>query len=115
VIGAAIEVHRHLGPGLMESIYEGALYSELQLRDLNPERQVFVPINYKGLPIRPAIRLDLLVSRSLIVEVKAVESLAPIHKAQLLTYLKLTHLKLGLLINFNVEMLISGVRRVING
>jgi GxxExxY protein len=115
VIGAAIEVHRHLGPGLLESIYEATLCHELSLRGVAFERQVIVPIEYKGLKIRPSLRVDLLVARRLVVEVKAIEHLAEIHRAQLLTYLRLSGLRLGLLINFNVEVLITGVRRIING
>jgi GxxExxY protein len=115
VIGAAIEVHRHLGPGLLESVYEATLCHELSLRGVAFERQVVVPIEYKGLKIKPSLRVDLLVARRLVVEVKAAEHLAEVHRAQLLTYLRLTGLRLGLLVNFNVEVLITGVRRVING
>jgi len=115
VIGAAIEVHRHLGPGLLESVYEETLCHELSLRGVAFERQVVVPIEYKGLKIKPSLRVDLLVARRLVVEVKAADHLAEVHRAQLLTYLRLTGLRLGLLINFNVEVLITGVRRVING
>jgi GxxExxY protein len=115
VIGAAIEVHRNLGPGLLESIYEAALLRELGLRGLRTQRQVKVPIEYKGISLGTGVRLDLLVSGRLVVEVMAVERLVGIHRAQLLTYLKLTGFRLGLLINFNVELLRSGVRRIING
>lgn len=114
VIGAAIEVHRHLRPGLLESIYECALHREMQLRGLAAERQVALPIQYKGLRLDARLKLDLVVEGRLIVEVKAVDQLAPIHRAQLLTYLKLSRLGLGLLINFNVETLRSGIRRIIN-
>jgi GxxExxY protein len=115
VIGAAIEVHRNLGAGLLESIYEAALIRELGLRGLTAQRQVKVPIEYKGMSLGTGVRLDLLVSGRLVVEVKAVDRLAGIHRAQMLTYLKLTGFRLGLLINFNVELLRSGVRRIING
>jgi len=115
VIGAAIEVHRHLGPGLLESVYESALSRELWLNGLEVERQVSLPIDYKGARLPSGLRLDLLVNRRLIIEVKAVERLDPIHRAQLLTYLKLTRHRLGLLINFNVQVLRSGIRRIING
>lgn len=115
VIGAAIEVHRHLGPGLLETIYEGALYRELQLRGIEAEKQVLMPIQYKGLQFDTRLRLDLVVTNRLVVEVKAVDHLAPIHRAQLLTYLRLSRLRLGLLINFNVETLRSGIRRIVNG
>ena len=115
VIGAAIEVHRHLGPGLLESIYELSLYRELSLRGLAVRRQVRIPIEYKGLQVAGGLRLDLVVSDHVLVEVKSVGALAPIHRAQVLTYLKLSHLRLGLLINFNVSVLRSGIRRIVNG
>ncbi len=112
---AAIEVHRLLGPGLLEGIYEVALCKELLLRGLKVERQVRVPVNYKGDDLNCDVRLDLLVERRIIVEVKTVEKIIPLHRAQLLTYLRLRNLWLGLLINFNVEVLRDGVRRVLNG
>jgi GxxExxY protein len=115
VIGAAIEVHRLLGPGLLESVYEVALCRELLLREVAFERQVSVPVLYKGEPLNCQVKLDLLVSGNVIVEVKAVEKLMSVHRAQLLTYLRLQDLWLGLLINFNVEVLREGVRRVLNG
>jgi GxxExxY protein len=115
VIGAAIEVHRLGGPGLIESIYETALCKELALRGLSCERQVRVPVKYKGDTLSCDVRLDLLVGRTVIVEVKTVEKLIPLHRAQLLTYLRLQNLWLGLLINFNVDVLRDGVRRVLNG
>jgi GxxExxY protein len=115
VIGAAIEVHRILGPGLLESVYELALCKELWFRRISVERQVDVPIHYKGRPLDCSVKLDLLVHRNIIVEVKSVETISRVHKAQLLTYLRLHDLWLGLLINFNVEMLRDGVRRVLNG
>ena len=115
VIGAAIEVHRLIGPGLLESVYEVALCKELWLRGVAVERQVRVPVNYKGESLHCHVKLDLLVERTLIVEVKTVEKVIPVHRAQLLTYLRLQRLWLGLLINFNVEVLRHGVRRVLNG
>ena len=115
VIGAAIEVHKHLGSGLLESVYEAALCQELTLRGISFERQARIPLDYKGLPLGLNARLDLLVERLIVVEVKSVERLLPIHRAQVLTYLKLTHHTLGLLINFNVELLRTGVRRLLNG
>jgi GxxExxY protein len=115
VLGAAIEVHRHLGLGLLESIYEAALCRELWLRHIGVERQVPIRIEYKGLRLRTAVRLDLLVEDSVVVEVKAVEHLAPVHRAQLLTYLKVTGHHVGLLINFNVHLLRSGMRRMLLG
>ena len=115
VIGAAIEVHRHLGPGLLESVYQAALSRELWLRRIRFEQQVSVRIEYKGLRLRTAVRLDLLVEESVVVEIKAVEHLAPIHRSQLLTYLKVTGYPVGLLINFNVHLLRSGMRRLLVG
>jgi GxxExxY protein len=115
IIGAAIEVHRHIGPGLLESVYEAALCRELRLKGLLVDRQVSVPVKYKGEVLDCHIKLDLLVDRKVIVEVKAVETLIFVHKAQLLTYLRLQNLWLGLLINFNVGVLRDGVRRVLNG
>jgi GxxExxY protein len=113
VIGAVIEAHRALGPGLLESVYEEALCLELTLRRVPFARQVIVSVEYKENLVGEA-RLDLLVSETLILELKAVESIAPIHFAQLLSYLKITRLRLGLLINFNVPEVRSGIKRVIN-
>jgi GxxExxY protein len=115
VIGAAIEVHRLLGPGLLESVYEIALCKELWIRGVSVERQVSVPVVYKGTPLECSLKLDLLIERIIMVEVKSVEKIIDIHKAQLLTYLRLRELWLGLLINFNVEVLRNGVRRLLNG
>ena len=115
VIGAAIEVHRLLGPGLLESIFEMALCRELWLRGIEVERQVNVPVNYKGKRLACGVQLDLLVQRTIIVELKSVEKILPVHRAQLLTYLRLRELWLGLILNFNVEVLRDGVRRVLNG
>jgi GxxExxY protein len=115
VIGSAIEVHRLVGPGLLESVYEMALCKELWLRGINVERQIEVPVLYKGCILESNVKLDLLIERTVIVEVKSVERIINIHRAQLLTYLRLQELWLGLLINFNVEVLKDGVRRVLNG
>jgi GxxExxY protein len=115
VIGAAIEVHRALGPGLLESSYQACLSHELTVRGLAWVQQQEIPLRYKGVCLHSAYRIDLLVEGRLIVEVKAMEALLPIHRAQLLTYVKLLDLRLGLLINFNVELLTRGVRRVVNG
>jgi GxxExxY protein len=115
IIGSAIEVHRILGPGLLESVYETALCYELGLRGLTVRRQVLVPVLYKGLNLKTGIRLDLCVEDRIIVEVKAVEHLHDIHRAQLLTYLKLTRLRIGLLFNFNVRLIRDGMRRILNG
>jgi len=115
IIGAAIEVHRHLGPGLLESVYDLSLGRELLLRGVSFKRQVPLPLEYKGVRLEIGVRLDLIVEQQVIVEVKSIEKFSPIHTAQVLTYLKLTGLRLGLLINFNVEALRNGVRRIING
>jgi GxxExxY protein len=114
VIGASIEVHRELGPGLLESAYESCLVYELRQRGIRVEQQVPQPVFYKGLQLECAYRLDLLVENRVIVELKAVEALLPVHQAQLLTYLKLRQLRLGLLINFNVPILKNGIKRLLN-
>ena len=115
IIGAAIEVHRALGPGLLESVYEECLCRELSLREIPFERQRSLPVEYKGLRLDCGYRLDLLVADTVVVEIKAVESLLPIHEAQLLTYLRLGGWKVGLLINFNVAVLRQGIRRRVLG
>ena len=114
IIGSAIEVHRALGPGLLESAYEACLIHELTRSGLKVEHQKPVTLLYKGTTIDCAYRLDLLVEDSVIVELKAIDTILPVHKAQLLSYLKLTGLKLGLLINFNVELLKHGIQRIAN-
>jgi len=114
VISAAIEVHKSLGPGLLESAYEECLCRELGLREIPYERQKELPIEYKGVRLDCAYRLDIVVANSLILELKACDKLERIHEAQLLTYLKLTGMKLGLLINFNVPVLKDGIRRIAN-
>ena len=114
IIGAAIEVHRELGPGLLESSYEICLARELELRGISFEFQKPLPMEYKGVRLDCGYRLDLLVSDAVIVEVKSVATLAPIHEAQLLTYLKLTGVKVGLLINFNVVVLKAGLKRLVH-
>lgn len=114
IIGAAIDVHRELGPGLLESAYEHCLAFELAERGHTVERQKLVSIKYKTTEVDAGFRLDLLVDQRIIVELKAVDVIAPIHKAQLMTYLKLTGLKAGLLMNFNVRILKQGLHRVVN-
>jgi GxxExxY protein len=111
VIGAAIEVHRALGPGLLESAYEICLCRELNLREIQFRRQVPIPVGYKGVKLDCGYRSDVIIEDSLLLELKAVDALLPIHEAQLLSYLKLTGLNVGLLINFNVELLRDGIRR----
>ncbi len=115
VIGAAIEVHRELGPGLMESAYEECLCHELHLRGLKFERQVPLPVRYKGVGLDCGYRIDLVVEDSLILELKCVEHILPVHEAQLLTYLKLTGKRVGPILNFNVAVLTRGgmVRKVL--
>ncbi len=112
VIGAAIEVHRVLGPGFLESVYEKALMYELRLGGLDVEKQKAILVPYKEIQIEGQ-RLDLLVGERVIVELKAVESIAPIHQAQLLSYLKATKLRLGLFVNFNVPVLKDGIKRIV--
>jgi len=114
IIGAAIEVHKTLGPGLLESSYEACLLFELRQMGLNVKSQVPLPISYKGLQLEAGYRIDLLVEEKVIIEIKSVDQLTDIHLAQLLTYLRLKRLKLGLLINFNSVRLVDGLKRVVN-
>jgi GxxExxY protein len=114
IIGAAISVHKELGPGLLESAYEACLAYELTERKLQIERQKALPVLYRGVKLDCGYRIDLLVENEVIVELKAVESLEPIHDAQLLSYLKLSGCEVGLLINFNVKVLKDGIRRFVN-
>ncbi|MGR3178481.1 MAG: GxxExxY protein [Candidatus Anammoxibacter sp.] len=114
IIGAAIEVHRTLGSGLLESAYEECLCYELKLKSISFERQNSLPVTYKGVHLDCGYRLDILVEKLVIVELKTVEDIEPIHEAQLLTYLKLSDLWLGILINFNVPVLKEGIRRIVN-
>ncbi|MFQ5764390.1 MAG: GxxExxY protein [Rhodospirillales bacterium] len=114
VIGASIEVHRALGPGLLESSYEECLCHELTLRGVLFERQVPLPVEYKGVKLDCGYRLDLLVDNAVVVELKAVERIEPIHEAQLLTHLKLGGWTVGLLINFNVPVLKNGIKRIVH-
>jgi GxxExxY protein len=111
IIGAAIEVHRHLGPGLLESAYRKCLMQELYLRGIPFKQELPLPLVYKGIHLDSGYRLDLLVADAVVVETKSVEALAGIHEAQLITYLRLGGWTVGLLINFNVEVLKSGIRR----
>ena len=113
IIGAAIEVHRQLGPGLLESAYEECLCHELTIRELNFERQKPIPLVYKDAKLDCGYRLDVLVEGKIVVELKSIDGLGPIHEAIILTYLKLSGHKLGLLINFNVPLLKDGIKRFI--
>ena len=114
LIGAAIEVHRELGPGLLESAYEGAYSHELTLRGIQHVRQQLMPISYKGVLIETGYRIDVIAEDRVVVELKAVEKLIPLHSAQLITYLRLGKYPLGLLMNFNVLKLVDGIERVSN-
>ena len=113
IIGAAMEVHRGLGPGLLESAYQQCLACELNLRNLHFDRERALPLSYKGLQLDAGYRLDFVVENAVVVEIKSVEALAPIHSAQVLTYLRIGGWKIGLLINFNVTILKQGLRRLI--
>jgi len=114
IIGAAIEVHKTLGPGLLESTYEECLCYELELRGLFYERQKSLPISYKDKNLECGYRLDIVVENKIIVELKSCASIEPIHRAQLLTYLRLSGLKLGLLLNFNTPLMRDGIVRIVN-
>jgi GxxExxY protein len=114
IIGAAIEVHQAIGPGLLESAYEECLAFELGLRGIQYDRQVALPVSYKGARLDCGYRLDFVVEKSVVLELKAVDRLLPIHEAQILTYLRLGGWKVGLLINFNVPVLKSGIKRLVH-
>jgi GxxExxY protein len=115
IVDAAYRVHTTLGPGLLESVYEAALAYELEKRGLRVSRQQAIPVVYEGVRIQTGFHADLLVEDQVIVEIKAVETVAPVHKKQLLTYLKLADKRLGLLINFNVALIKQGITRIVNG
>ena len=114
IIGAAIEVHRNLGPGLLETAYQVCLSRELEVRGIPHEKEVVLPLAYKGIELERAYVIDLVVQSQVIVEIKAVERLISVHEAQLLTYLRLRQLSAGLLINFNVKVLHEGVKRLLS-
>jgi GxxExxY protein len=115
IIGAAIEVHKHLGPGLLESAYEECLCHELHLRNIPFQRQVPLPVVYKGTKLDCGYRIDLLVKNEVVVELKAIDSILPIHEAQALTYMRLGSWKVGLIINFNVPIIVKGIKRLVLG
>ncbi len=115
IIDTSINIHKELGPGLFESVYETILYHSLIKRGLNVEKQVAVPIQFDGITFDEGFRADLIVENKVIIELKSIEKIANVHKKQLLTYLKLSKLKLGYLINFNEELLKNGITRIING
>jgi GxxExxY protein len=114
IIGAAIEVHRHLGPGLLEAVYEECLCYEFSQRGLMFQRQLAAPVLYKSIKLDCGYRIDLLVEDAVVVEIKSMEALLPVHCAQLLTYLKICRKRIGLLINFNVPILLHGLKRIAN-
>jgi GxxExxY protein len=114
VVDAAFKIHNSLGPGLFESVYEATLEYELQKRGLRVVHQIGLPVQYEGVRLEIGFRVDLIVENKIIVEIKSIEVLAPVHKKQLLTYLRLMDLRLGLLINFNVELIKDGIHRVVN-
>jgi len=113
VVDAAVKIHSALGPGLLESVYEKCLGIELAKRDVDYDRQVSVPIVYEGVAVEPGLRIDLIANKCVVVELKSAEKLLPVHEAQLLTYLKLSGMRLGLLLNFNVALMKQGIRRII--
>ena len=115
IVGAAIEVHRELGPGLLESAYEAALCHELNSRDISFKRQQHLPVIYKDVKLDCNYRIDLIVEDLVVLELKAVERMEPLFEAQLITYLKLSNLWLGLLLNFNVPVMKDGIKRIVNG
>ena len=115
IIGCAIEVHKQLGPGLLESAYETCLCFELAQKKIDFVRQLTLPINYKGTLIDTGYRIDVMVDDKVIIELKAIDSISPVHKSQLISYLKLSNKWLGLLINFNVKVLKNGIVRIVNG
>ena len=114
IVDAALKIHRRLGPGLLESVYQATLSFELLKRGLSVDQQLAVPIYYEGIKLEPGFRADLVVGNRVVVEIKSVEALAPVHRKQLETYLRLMDKRLGLLINFNVELLKYGIQRVVN-
>ena len=115
ILDAAFKIHRTLGPGLLESVYQATLDFELQKRGLRVVQQVGLPVYYDDIKLELGFRVDLIVADKVIIEIKSVEALAPVHRKQLLTYLRLMNLRLGLLLNFNVELMKSGIQRVVNG
>lgn len=113
LLDAAFEVHRNLGPGLLESVYEVCVCHELTKRNIAFQRQLLLPVKYDNIQIDAGLRLDILVANEVIAEIKVVEAILPVHEAQLLTYLKLTGMRLGFLINFNVPLLKNGIKRIV--
>jgi GxxExxY protein len=114
IVDAAFKIHKTLGPGLLESVYQATLEYELQKRGLQVVREVGLPVYYENIKLELGFRVDLIAADKIIIEIKSVDALAPVHKKQLLTYLRLMDLRLGLLINFNVELIKDGIHRVVN-
>ena len=114
ILDSSIEVHRNLGPVLLESVYQYCLCKEFDLRNINYEKQILVPIHYKGELVTSDLRIDMLVEKEIIIELKSVHTMHPVYTAQLLTYLKLLKKRLGILINFNVHVLVDGYKRIVN-
>ena len=114
ILDAAISVHKEMGPGLLESVYELCLLEELQMRNIKVRSQVYLPLLYKGIELEKNFRMDLLVENEIIIEIKTVEFILPVHEAQIISYLKLADKRLGLLINFNVALLKNGFKRYVN-
>ena len=115
VVDVAFKIHTTLGPGLLESVYQAVMIHELQRRDLSVEHEVPIPVSWEGLQLEVGFRADIIVEQKLILELKSVETVAPVHPKQVRTYLRLTGCKLGLLINFNVNLIKDGITRVVNG
>ncbi|MCD6090579.1 MAG: GxxExxY protein [Bacteroidales bacterium] len=115
ILDASLTVHKEMGPGLLESVYESCLFQELSLRNIEVKSQVFLPLHYKGVELNKDFRIDMLVENEIIIELKAVDTILPVHEAQIISYLKLADKKLGFLINFNVPLIKDGFRRFING
>lgn len=115
ILDSSLSVHKEMGPGLLESVYESCLLQELSLRNIKVESQVFLPLHYKGVELNKDFRIDILVENEIIIELKAVDIILPVHEAQIISYLKLADKKLGFLINFNVPLIKNGFRRFING
>ena len=114
IVDASLKIHRTLGPGLLESVYQATLSYELQERGMNVVQQVGLPVQYEDVRLEIGFRVDLIVNDKVVIEIKSVEALAPVHKKQLATYLRLMDLRLGLLLNFNVELMKDGIKRVVN-
>ncbi len=114
IVDACFSVHKEFGPGLLESVYEFALMKEFELRGIEAESQVPVPLIYKGIKLEKEFKIDILVEKEIVIEIKSVEILLPVHKAQIISYLKLANKRLGFLVNFNVPLIKHGIKRIVN-